>query len=409
MFAAGWACWVCWACWACWAPVLGGLAALAPSAAAAEEGASVPDTAGAAEAAGEDTKAQEAELERIRKDLEDKRREAANIAGQEQDLSGEIEKISQELNLNQELLRKLGRKKADLLDELSSAQDGLVRAEMALGAAGGTLGARLRGIYKFGRGQLMEVMLTSKTFADLAERIHYLSVLADHDRELIAEFESTVETRRALVEHIEGKRLRLEQTEFEVVEEAQRLEERKQERDALVERLKDRRYYFEEMARDLQEAGRNLEQLLGQIDTSRDEGGSTTFEGQMGRLVWPCEGEVISDYGVEQHPKFGTIIKNNGMDIKAVAGSQVRAVAGGTVSFAGPLSGFGTCVIVDHGGGYYTFYGRLESVAVATGFDIAQGDQVGSVGETSAPEGPVLHFEIRQGKKALDPRLWLLR
>jgi septal ring factor EnvC (AmiA/AmiB activator) len=211
------------------------------------------------------------------------------------------------------------------------------------------------------------------------------------------------------VDHIEGKRARLEQTEAEVAEEAQKLETRKEERDALVERLKDRRYYYEDMARDLQEAGRNLEQLLGQIDSGREGGGSTLFSGQIGRLIWPCDGEVISGYGVEQHPKFGTIIKNNGIDIKATAGSQVRSVAGGSVSFAGPLSGFGNCVIVDHGGGYYTFYGRLESVAVATGFEINQGDAVGSVGETSAPEGPVLHFEIRQGKKALDPRMWLLR
>lgn len=384
----------------------------APSVAGAEEGVPAPDTS--ADTSGlkadrEDTKAQEAELERIRKDLEDKRREAASIAGQEQDLSGEIEKINEELNLNQELLGQLGRKKADLLDELDGAQEELVRAQMSLGAAGGTLGARLRGIYKFGRGQLMEVMLTSKTFADLAERIYYLSVVADHDRELMAEFESTVETKRVLVEHIEGKRIRLEQTEAEVAEEAQNLRERKEDRDALVERLKDRRYYYEEMARDLQEAGRNLEELLGQIDSGRDEGGGTSFAGQMGRLIWPCEGEVISDYGVKQHPKFGTIIKNNGMDIKGTAGSPVRSVAAGTVSFAGLLSGFGTCVIVDHGGGYYSFYGRLESVAVATGFDIGQGDMVGSVGETSAPEGPVLHFEIRQGKKALDPGLWLLR
>lgn len=386
----------------------GGSAVVIPSAAGAEEQVSPPDTSGGV-ADREDTKAREAELERIRKDLDEKRREAADLAGQEQDLSGEIEKINEELNLNQELLRRLGQKKADLMDELDGAQDDLVRAQMSLGAAGGTLGARLRGIYKFGRGQMMEVVLTSRTFADLAERIYYLSVVADHDRELMAEFESTVETKRALVEHIEGKRLRLEQTEAEVGEEARNLRERKEERDALVERLKDRRYYYEEMARDLQEAGRNLEQLLGQMDSGREEGGSTSFAGEMGKLVWPCEGEVISDYGVEQHPKFGTMIKNNGMDIKATAGSQVRSVAAGTVSFAGPLSGFGNCVIVDHGGGYYTFYGRLESVGVATGFEIGQGDVVGAVGETSAPEGPVLHFEIRQGKKALDPRLWLLR
>lgn len=397
--------------WVCLTGMLGLLSAscvMAPSAAFAQDEIAPPDTARRS-GGQEETKAKEAELGRIRKDLEDKRREAADIAGQEQDLASELESLNEELSLNQELLAKLAQKKAALLDELDGAQDDLVRAQMSLGAAGNTLGSRLRGIYKFGRGQMMEVILTSKTLADLAERVYYLSVVADHDRELMAEFESTVETKRVLVEHIEGKRVRLEQTETEVAEEARNLEIRKEERDALVARLKDRRYYYEEMARDLQEAGRNLEQLLGQIDSEREAGGAGAFSDEMGRLIWPCEGEVISDYGVEQHPRFGTIIKNNGMDIKAAGGSGVRSVARGSVSFAGPLSGFGNCVIVDHGDGYYTFYGRLESVAVGTGFEIEQGDVVGYVGETSAPEGPVLHFEIRQGKKALDPRLWLLR
>jgi septal ring factor EnvC (AmiA/AmiB activator) len=351
------------------------------------------------------------ELERIRKDLEEKRREATDIAGQEQDLTGEIDRLNEEMSINQELLNKLAQKKAVILEDLGYAQDDLARAQASLGMASDMLGSRLRGIYKFGRGEVMEVVLTSKTFADLATRIYYLSVVADHDRELMVAFEQTVETRRVLVEHIQSKRARLEQTEAEVAEETQNLVVRKEERDALVARLKDKRYYYENMARDLQEATRNLEEVLGRLEAGRDETGyaGTAFAGRIGRLVWPCEGEVISGFGVETHPKFGTIIKNNGIDIKASGGARVRAVAAGSVSFAGPLSGFGNCVIVDHGSGYYTLYGRLESMVVSTGYGVGEGDPVGFVGETSAPEGAVLHFEIRQGKKALDPAAWLLR
>jgi septal ring factor EnvC (AmiA/AmiB activator) len=360
-------------------------------------------------------KAKEEELQRIRRDLEEKRREASEIAGQEQDAAGEVEKINEELTLNHELLNKLGQRKAALLEEMAVAQQDLVRTQASLGAAGDVLGSRLRGIYKFGRGQAMEVVLTSKTFADLAKRIYYLSVVADQDRELMDQFEESVETKRVLVEHIDGKRLRLEQTETEVAEESRNLAERKEERDALVERLKSRRSYYESLARDLQEASRNLEDVLGRLEEGREEsggagqGGGGAMAQRMGRLVWPCEGEVISDFGVEQHPKFGTIIKNNGIDIKAGVGTRVRAVAQGNVSFAGPMSGFGNCVILDHGGGYYTLYGRLETVAVTVGVDVGEGEAIGLVGETSAPEGAVLHFEIREGKRALDPRLWLLR
>jgi len=366
------------------------------------------DTAGPSD---EEISARQAELERVRKELEERRREAANLAGQEQDVIGEIEKINQEMGLNQELLARLGQRKTLLLDDLASAQRDLDNAQASLGTASGLLGERLRGIYKFGRGQAMEVLLTAKTFADLAKRIYYLSVVADHDMELISEFERAVETKRVLVDHIEGKRERLEETEAQVAEETENLVRRKEERDALVARLKSRRSYHESLARDLQEASRQLEDLLDRLEPRREEEGyaGSGFGARMGRLSWPCEGEVISEFGVEQHPKFGTIIKNNGIDIKTASGTRVRTVGPGLVSFAGPLSGFGNCVIVDHGSGYYTLYGRLEAVQVTAGLEVAEGDALGLVGETSAPEGAVLHFEIRQGKKALDPGLWMIR
>jgi septal ring factor EnvC (AmiA/AmiB activator) len=368
------------------------------------------DSAGAVRTE-EDISAKQEELARIRKEIDDGRRNAADLAGQEQDVMTEIGKINEEMSVNHELLSKLAERKAVLLDDLGSAQQDLNRAQVSLGTAGEMLGARLRGIYKFGRSEAMEVLLTSKTFADLAKRIYYLSVVADQDRGLISEFERAVETKRVLVDHIEGRRVRLEQTEAEVAEETDNLVRRREERDALVARLKSKRSYYETMARDLQEASRDLEELLGQLETKRGEGGGAGagFAARINTLIWPCQGEVISEFGVEQHPKFGTIIRNNGIDIKTTAGTRVRAVGPGAVSFAGPLSGFGNCVIVDQGSGYYTLYGRLESVMVSAGWEVAEGDALGRVGETSAPEGAVLHFEIRQGKKALDPSLWLLK
>jgi septal ring factor EnvC (AmiA/AmiB activator) len=378
--------------------------------AAADTGRIEPDTS-ATRPTDADVNLKEQELERLRRELDEKRSEAANLAGQEQDIAGEIEDLNRDINVNQSILRKLGEKRSVLLEDLGYAQQDLIQAQASLGAAGDMLGGRLRGIYKFGRGQVMEVVLTSKTFADLTKRIYYLSVVAGRDRELISAFETTVETKQVLVDHIESKKMKLEQTEGEVAEENRNLAARKEERDALVARLKDKRYYYEDMARDLQSASRAIEEMLGRFEAGREEAGAagSSFAGRAGRLVWPCQGEVIASFGVETHPKFGTIIKNNGIDIKASAGSRVRTVAKGLVSYAGPLTGYGNAVIVDHGGGYYTLYGRLESVLVATGYEVLEGDPLGFVGETSAPEGAVLHFEIRQGKKALDPEAWLLR
>jgi septal ring factor EnvC (AmiA/AmiB activator) len=353
----------------------------------------------------------ETELERLRRDLEEKRSRAAEIAGREQDLLGEIQRINEEMEVNRQLLEKLGEKKAVLLGDLDETGRELHAAERRLSTAEEMLHKRLRAIYKFGRVEVMEVILLSRTFADLAKRVYYLSMVADHDLELIGVFEDRVETRRVLLEHIELKKARIEDVEAEVARETGNLQLKKEERDALVARLKEKRYYYENLARKLEEASRNLEELLGDLEARHEEARyeGTPFEGRPGGLMWPCEGTVVGEFGVETHPRFGTIIRNNGLDIKALPGTKIRSVARGDVRFAGTLSGFGNCVVISHGGGFYTLYGHLESIMVNQGYPVREGDAVGTVGETSTPEGAVLHFEIRQGRQPLDPAEWLLK
>ena len=352
----------------------------------------------------------EEELERIRKELEAKRREAEMLAGQERDLMSEIERLNDEIRANRQLLETLRAKKRVVLEDLRLTQHDLEVAQASFEAARDRLGKRLRAIYKFGRGQVMEILLTARTFADLAKRIYYLSVIAEHDSDLMREFEERLETRQILVEHIKAKKANLDAVEAEVREETRRLELVLEERDALVAKLKQKRSYYENLARKLEETSRELETVIDRLEGEGEQVKvETPFESQRGKLMWPCQGEVISEFGIETHPRFGTIIRNNGIDIKALPGTKVRAVAGGSVSFAGDVTGLGKCVIISHGGGYYSLYGHLETINVAIAYVVSQGETIGTLGETSTPEGAVLHFEIRKGKEPLDPEDWLLR
>ncbi len=352
----------------------------------------------------------EKQLEKIRKELEAKRREAEMLAGQERDLASEIERINSEIRANRELLETLKAKKRVVLEDLSLTEKDLERAQASFESARNRLGQRLRAIYKFGRGQVMEILLTAHTFADLAKRIYYLSVIAEHDRELMKEFEDRLETRRVLLEHIKSKKANLEAVEREVEEETRNLELKRQERDALVAKLKQKRSYYENLARKLEETSRELGSVIDNLESKKQEVRvETPFESRRGSLMWPCQGEVIGSFGVETHPRFGTIIRNNGIDIKALPGTKVRAIAAGSVSFAGRVSGLGNCVIINHGDGYYSLYGHLETISVETAYVVKPGEAIGTLGETSTPEGAVLHFEIRKGKEPLDPEQWLLK
>jgi septal ring factor EnvC (AmiA/AmiB activator) len=138
-------------------------------------------------------------------------------------------------------------------------------------------------------------------------------------------------------------------------------------------------------------------------------GAATITTADIGRLDWPVAGRVVYQFGTATGPN-NTRIPWHGIGIAAATGTPVRAVASGVVSLAGPLGTYLTSVLLDHGGGYYTFYGYLADATVAKGERIVKGQVIGHVGGESSDEGPHLHFEIRgQGGIALDPVNWLKR
>ncbi len=110
-----------------------------------------------------------------------------------------------------------------------------------------------------------------------------------------------------------------------------------------------------------------------------------------GAFAWPVVGG--SNY-VSQGYRYG----HYGVDIAADYGSRVRAVAGGTVIWAGWKSnGGGYQVWIAHGSGLYTTYNHMSGVSVGRGQAVGKGQQVGRIGTSGWATGPHLHFEVWRG------------
>ncbi|MGH7024672.1 MAG: peptidoglycan DD-metalloendopeptidase family protein, partial [Caulobacteraceae bacterium] len=130
-----------------------------------------------------------------------------------------------------------------------------------------------------------------------------------------------------------------------------------------------------------------------------------------GRFIWPVKGSILSPFGAA-----GMGRRNDGVDIGAPEGSEVRAVAVGQVVYAGDrVPGFGNLVLIKHAGGWVSAYAHLASVSVRMQENVYQGEQVGTVGETGGVSQPQLHFELRYAAnpsdkaRPLDPLLILPR
>jgi murein DD-endopeptidase MepM/ murein hydrolase activator NlpD len=117
----------------------------------------------------------------------------------------------------------------------------------------------------------------------------------------------------------------------------------------------------------------------------------------------PVDGEVISAFGLRRILNGIPKSPHNGIDFRAAAGTSVKAMARGEVALVADLYYTGKTVILDHGGGLFSLYAHLESLAVTPGTMVSTGQHVGAVGSTGRSTGPHLHMGTRLGKARIDP------
>lgn len=115
---------------------------------------------------------------------------------------------------------------------------------------------------------------------------------------------------------------------------------------------------------------------------------------------------IVSGFGMRYHPILHHRRMHTGIDLTARQGTPVYATADGRVTTAGRgegTSGYGICVILDHGYGYQTLYGHLSKVAVKKGQHVKRGEMVGYVGHTGLAQGNHLHYEVIQNGIKVNP------
>jgi murein DD-endopeptidase MepM/ murein hydrolase activator NlpD len=116
---------------------------------------------------------------------------------------------------------------------------------------------------------------------------------------------------------------------------------------------------------------------------------------------------ISSDYGFRRDPFTGQRAFHSGIDFPAPSGTPVTSAARGTVSFVGWKDGYGRVVEVTHQSGLVSRYPHLSKALVTEGDEVEADAKIALVGSTGRSTGPHLHFELRQGDKAIDPAPFL--
>lgn len=134
---------------------------------------------------------------------------------------------------------------------------------------------------------------------------------------------------------------------------------------------------------------------------------SSNFEKNRGKLPWPtAQGIITEPFGEHGHITLrGVKVRNNGVDITTLPGTEVRSIFNGEVSKIFSIKGSNYTVIVRHGT-YYTVYHNLINVSVEVGDALTVKQRIGEVGSSANTE-PIVHLEIWKGMEKLNPEYWI--
>lgn len=289
--------------------------------------------------------------------------------------------------------------------ELASARAHLKRALVVLRE-------RLVAMYESGSPDIVNILLSSDGYSELAARSEYLARIQDQDesiagrvRQLRDEAKSTVERLRAAEETIAAARDEIAAHEQELTQARASAEARQAE---LIAVRAERQSALEEVKLERDEFGNKVASIQQQIAEEINQASSSiplpagppAGGASSSGLIWPVEGIITSGFG----PRWGSF--HPGLDIGAAEGTPIYAAASGTVVLLqseAESGGYGNYTCIDHGGGLSTCYAHQTEFATSLGASVSQGDLIGYVGNTGFSTGPHLHFEVRVNGEPQDP------
>jgi murein DD-endopeptidase MepM/ murein hydrolase activator NlpD len=129
----------------------------------------------------------------------------------------------------------------------------------------------------------------------------------------------------------------------------------------------------------------------------------STASAAAGSFRWPVRGRVISEFGSKPNGE-----RNEGINLAVPEGTSIKAADDGEVIYSGnELKGYGNLVLVRHSNGFVTAYAHASQLLVNRGDKISRGQIIARAGATGSVTQPQLHFELRKGQKAIDPKPYL--
>lgn len=370
----------------------------------------------------EELKYQNNAINALKTEINQLRLKIKTAESRERSASTRISSLDEEISLTAKLIRSLKSEEEKTRKRILQLKSDILKNENELESLRARYKKRVVNSYRKGRLTDLEKVFSSTTWRQAIYRTQYLKIISDIEKKLTNKIE------RLLIQ-ISQQKLELEavlRNNLKLVRDKQQqissYRDMRIDREKELNRIRNDKKALSNYIEEKEAGVIQLESIIKKVleDKARFERElrirkqqealkTKSFKALKGQLPWPAEGRIIAKFGRQWNSKLKTTTENPGIDIKGQPGSPIRTVLGGVVTTITYIRGYGTTIIVDHGGGFYTVYSHVTNIQTVVDGQVQNGDIIAYMGDSGSINGSKLHFEIWGKGQKLDPEKWLIK
>ena len=361
-------------------------------------------------------------INKMKKEIEELSSKLRKANINETTTSKRITNLDEEIALVNKLIQSLKKEETSNRNKVNVLKDRIKTKEDELELLRTRYEQRIINTYQKGRVSDLEKVLSSTSWRQAVYRTQYLKIISSIEQKMTKDIENTllvINKDKLKLESLLRQSISLKRDKQKQMTSLRKMRIK---REKELNRIRQDKSALANYMQEKSAGVKQLESIIKKVleDKARSEREERIRQQQQalktkefnllkGQLPWPTEGRVISKFGKQWNSRLKTTTDNPGIDIKGQPGSPIRSTMSGVVTTITYIRGYGTTVIIDHGGGFYTVYSHVTNIQTQVDSEVRSGDVIAYMGDSGSINGSKLHFEVWGKGQKLDPEKWLIK
>ena len=361
-------------------------------------------------------------INKMKKEIEELSSKLRKANINETTTSKRITNLDEEIALVNKLIQSLKKEETSNRNKVNVLKDRIKTKEDELELLRKRYEQRIINTYQKGRVSDLEKVLSSTSWRQAVYRTQYLKIISSIEQKMTKDIENillAINKDKLKLESLLRQSISLKRDKQKQMTSLRKMRIK---REKELNRIRQDKSALANYMQEKSAGVKQLESIIKKVleDKARSEREERIRQQQQalktkefnllkGQLPWPTEGRVISKFGKQWNSRLKTTTDNPGIDIKGQPGSPIRSTMSGVVTTITYIRGYGTTVIIDHGGGFYTVYSHVTNIQTQVDSEVRSGDVIAYMGDSGSVNGSKLHFEVWGKGQKLDPEKWLIK